>query len=40
MTATNTVIGLRCDIRAYVTALLFINKLKDDLPNWSYNRQE
>jgi hypothetical protein len=40
MTATNTAIGLRCDIGAYVTALLFINELKDDLPNWSYNRQE
>ncbi|KAJ0420331.1 hypothetical protein BJY00DRAFT_141959 [Aspergillus carlsbadensis] len=40
MTATNTAIGLRCDIGAYVTALLFINELKDDLPNWCYNRQE
>jgi hypothetical protein len=38
--ATITANNLNCSAGAYISALLLIHELREDLSNWAYNRQE
>ncbi|CEL09510.1 hypothetical protein ASPCAL12645 [Aspergillus calidoustus] len=40
MAATMVAERLKCDAGPYVSALLLIHELRDDMPNWAYNKQE